>query len=53
MKIDGHRHILVPKAVELASKLDPVRSTHIYPTGLNPRSLEINRERNPGWEIEK
>ncbi len=23
MKIDGHRHILVPKAVELASKLDP------------------------------
>ena len=50
MKIDGHRHILVPKAVELASKLDPVRSTHIYPTGLNPRSLEINRERNPAWD---
>jgi len=50
MKIDGHRHILVPNAVGLASKLDPVRSTLIYPMGLNPRSLEINRERNPEWD---
>jgi aminocarboxymuconate-semialdehyde decarboxylase len=50
MKIDGHRHILMPKAVELASKLDPVRSTLIYPKGLNTRSLEINRERNREWD---
>jgi aminocarboxymuconate-semialdehyde decarboxylase len=50
MKIDGHRHNLMPKAVELASKLDPVRSTLIYPKGLNARSLEINRERNREWD---
>jgi aminocarboxymuconate-semialdehyde decarboxylase len=50
LKIDGHRHTLLPEAVALGSKLDPVRSTLIYPKGLNPRSLEINRERDRVWD---
>lgn len=50
MKIDGHRHNLVPEAVELALKLDPFKSTHIYPSGLNPKSLEVNRKRDLEWD---
>jgi aminocarboxymuconate-semialdehyde decarboxylase len=49
-KIDGHRHIVVPKAVTFARKLDPEKSVHIYPSGLDPRSEEINREKGVEWD---
>jgi aminocarboxymuconate-semialdehyde decarboxylase len=49
-KIDGHRHIAVPEAIAVASKLDPEKSCHIYPSGLDPRSEEINREKGGEWD---
>jgi aminocarboxymuconate-semialdehyde decarboxylase len=48
--IDGHRHNLLPEAIAVASKLDPVRSSHIYPSGLAKRSEEINRVRDREWD---
>lgn len=49
-KIDGHRHNVVPEAVAVARKLDPEKSVHIYPSGLDPRSEEINREKGGEWD---
>ncbi len=48
--IDGHRHIVVKEAVEAASKLNPVKSSHIYPSGLNERSEQVNRSKGGGWD---
>ncbi len=41
--IDGHRHIVVKEAVAAASKLNPAKSSNIYPSGVNERSEEVNR----------
>jgi aminocarboxymuconate-semialdehyde decarboxylase len=49
-RIDGHRHIVVPEAIAVARKLDPAKSGHIYPSGLDPRSEEINREKSTEWD---
>jgi aminocarboxymuconate-semialdehyde decarboxylase len=49
-KIDGHRHIVLPQAIAVARKLDPAKSGHIYPSGLDPRSEEINREKSTEWD---
>ena len=49
-KMDGHRHIVVGEAVAVARKLDPEKSVHIYPSGLDPRSEEINREKGGEWD---
>jgi aminocarboxymuconate-semialdehyde decarboxylase len=48
--IDGHRHIALLEASAAASKLDPVKSSHIYPSGLAKRSEEINRVRDREWD---
>ena len=48
--IDGHRHIVVKEAIAAASKLNPVKSTHIYPSGLNERSEQINRGKGGEWD---
>jgi len=32
-KIDGHRHLLYPQALAVAAKLDPVKSSNLYPPG--------------------
>jgi aminocarboxymuconate-semialdehyde decarboxylase len=49
-KIDGHRHIVVTEAIAVASKLDPAKSGHIYPSGIDPKSEEINREKSREWD---
>ena len=48
--IDGHRHIVLKEAIAAASKLNPVKSTHIYPSGLNERSEQINRGKGGQWD---
>jgi aminocarboxymuconate-semialdehyde decarboxylase len=48
-KIDGHRHILFSKAIEVASKLDPVRSVNLYPPDIQKKSEEINRKKGVEW----
>ncbi len=48
-RIDGHRHVLQLEAVAAASKLNPAKSTHIYPSGLDERSEQINREKGRDW----
>ena len=48
--IDGHRHVVLLEAITAASKLDPVKSSHLYPSGLAKRSEEINRVRNKDWD---
>ena len=48
-KIDGHRHILFSEAIEVASKLDPVRSVNIYPADIQAESEEINRKKGVEW----
>jgi aminocarboxymuconate-semialdehyde decarboxylase len=48
--IDGHRHVVLLEAITAASKLDPVKSIHLYPSGLAKRSEEINRVRNKDWD---
>jgi len=48
-KIDGHRHIILPEAIEVAGKLDPVRSAEIYPPAIHETSQEINRKKNVVW----
>jgi aminocarboxymuconate-semialdehyde decarboxylase len=49
-RIDGHRHIAVPEALAVAGKLDPTKSGHIYPSGLDRRSEDINREKSREWD---
>ena len=49
-KIDGHRHVVDLEAVKLASKLNPVKSSHIYPSGLDERSEMVNREKGGAWD---
>jgi aminocarboxymuconate-semialdehyde decarboxylase len=49
-KIDGHRHIVMIEAIAVASQLDPAKSGHIYPSGLDPKSEEINREKSREWD---
>jgi aminocarboxymuconate-semialdehyde decarboxylase len=48
-KIDGHRHMLHPEAMAVASKMDKVKSTSIYPSGLHEKSEEINRRKGETW----
>ena len=48
--IDGHRHVLLQEAIVAGSKLNPVKSSHIYPSGLNERSEQINREKGGAWD---
>jgi len=48
-KIDGHRHIVFSKAIEAASKLDPVRSVNLYPPDIQQKSEEINRQKGAEW----
>jgi aminocarboxymuconate-semialdehyde decarboxylase len=48
-KIDGHRHVLLPEAMRIASKLDSVRSSSIYPSGVHEKSEEINRRKGEIW----
>ena len=50
VKIDGHRHVVLPEAIRVASKLDPVRSSNIYPSGLQEKSGEINRQKGVAWD---
>ncbi len=50
MKIDGHRHVVLPEAITVAAKLDPVRSSNIYPSGLQEKSGEINRQKGVEWD---
>ena len=48
--IDGHRHIVVKEAVAAASKLNPVKSINLYPSGVNERSEEVNRMKAGPWD---
>lgn len=48
-KMDGHRHVHFQEAMTAASKLDPVKSVSIYPSGVDPRSEEINRQKAVDW----
>jgi len=48
-KIDGHRHVLLPEAVQVASRLDPIKSSNIYPSDIHEKSEEINRQRGVEW----
>ena len=48
--IDGHRHVLLQEAIAAGCKLNPVKSSHIYPTGLNERSEQINSEKGGAWD---
>ncbi len=50
MKIDGHRHVVLPEAITIAAKLDPDRSSNIYPSGLDEKSGEINRQKGVEWD---
>ena len=47
--IDGHRHILFPEALAAGSKLNTEKSVHIYPSGLNPHSEEVNKAKAGTW----
>ena len=49
-KIDGHRHILCLEAENAGSKLDAVRSINIYPSSIEARSEEINRQKGVEWD---
>ena len=49
-KIDGHRHSVMPEAIATASKMNPVKSSHIYPSGLDERSEQVNREKGKEWD---
>ena len=49
-KIDGHRHVVLPDAIRVAAKLDPVKSINIYPSGLHERSREINSQKGVQWD---
>ncbi len=48
--IDGHRHITLKEAIEAASKVNPIKSSHIYPSGVNERSEQINRGKGGQWD---
>lgn len=48
-KIDCHRHIHCPEAMTVASKLDPVRPTNIYPSGMQKETGEINLKKSVDW----
>ncbi|MFH1488162.1 MAG: amidohydrolase family protein [Pseudomonadota bacterium] len=49
LKIDGHRHVLCPEAEAAAGKLDRELSLNLYPSSIDPRSEEINREKGVDW----
>jgi aminocarboxymuconate-semialdehyde decarboxylase len=49
-KIDGHRHVVLPDAITAAARLDPAKSSNIYPSGLHEKSGEINRRKGVEWE---
>ena len=49
-KIDGHRHVVLPDAITVAARLDPAKSSNIYPSGLHEKSGEINRRKGVEWE---
>jgi aminocarboxymuconate-semialdehyde decarboxylase len=48
--IDGHRHIVVKEAIAAASKVNAIKSSHIYPSGVNERSEKINRSKAGEWD---
>lgn len=47
--IDGHRHIHLEEASKVASKLDPLKSTSIYPPGIQKETAEINKRKGVDW----
>jgi predicted TIM-barrel fold metal-dependent hydrolase len=47
--IDGHRHIVVKGAAAAAGKLNPAKSSNIYPSGVNERSEQTNRHKGGEW----
>jgi aminocarboxymuconate-semialdehyde decarboxylase len=47
--IDGHRHIVVKEAAAAAGKLNPAKSSNIYPSGVNERSEQTNRHKGGEW----
>jgi aminocarboxymuconate-semialdehyde decarboxylase len=47
--IDGHRHVLLEAAVAAGSRLNADKSVHIYPSGLNARSEEVNKAKGGAW----
>ena len=49
-KIEGHRHVVLPDAITVATRLDPAKSSNIYPSGLHEKSGEINRRKGVEWE---
>lgn len=49
-KIDCHRHVVLPDAITAAAKLDPAKSSNIYPSGLHEKSGEINRQKGLEWD---
>ena len=48
--IDGHRHTVLKEAIAAASKVNPIKSTHLYPSGLDARSEEVNRSKGGVWD---
>jgi aminocarboxymuconate-semialdehyde decarboxylase len=48
-RMDGHRHVHFEEAMTAASKLDPVKSINIYPSGVDERSEQINRKKAVEW----
>ena len=48
-KIDGHRHIHLEAAMTVAKKLDPDRTSNMYPPGVHQKSEEINRKKGVDW----
>ena len=47
--IDGHRHVLLEAAVAAGSKLNADKSVHLYPSGTNARSEEVNKAKGGVW----
>jgi aminocarboxymuconate-semialdehyde decarboxylase len=39
----------LPEAVEVASRLDPIKSINLYPSDIHEQSKEVNRQRGPEW----
>ena len=52
-KIDGHRHIVLLEAIAIAGKLNPVKSSHIDPSGLDARDPSKSTATREGIGIAK
>jgi aminocarboxymuconate-semialdehyde decarboxylase len=49
-KIDGHRHIVSLEAIATAGRLNPERASQLYPSGVDGRSEQVNREKGGEWD---